>query len=173
MTKNVIIIHSSTALDVIMCYVCVSVCFCVRLQCVCVLVSCVCLCARVPVSYRLFLSVLNASQPTVLPLAHHPGLFGQPRRKVVNACHVFVCMTAITKMVCVGKIYYTDMYFFFRAVFFFGSPWFAGDRYGAAGLPPDTIHVKFDGHAGQSFGFTLAKGVFLEVIIIIMKILMK
>lgn len=38
------------------------------------------------------------------------------------------------------------------------------DRYGAAGLPPDTIHVKFDGHAGQSFGFTLAKGVFLEVI---------
>ncbi|CAM9931397.1 unnamed protein product, partial [Ectocarpus sp. 8 AP-2014] len=36
-------------------------------------------------------------------------------------------------------------------------------KYGAAGLPPDTIHVKFDGHAGQSFGFTLAKGVFLEV----------
>ncbi|CAN0478171.1 unnamed protein product, partial [Laminaria digitata] len=36
-------------------------------------------------------------------------------------------------------------------------------RYGEAGLPPDTIHVKFDGHAGQSFGFTLAKGVFLEV----------
>lgn len=31
------------------------------------------------------------------------------------------------------------------------------------GLPEDTIHVKFDGHAGQSFGFTLAKGVFLEV----------
>lgn len=35
--------------------------------------------------------------------------------------------------------------------------------YGTEGLPPDTIHVKFDGHAGQSFGFTLAKGVFLEV----------
>eukprot|EP00903_Cladosiphon_okamuranus_P022094 g20316.t1 len=36
-------------------------------------------------------------------------------------------------------------------------------KYGVAGLPDDTIHVKFDGHAGQSFGFTLAKGVFLEV----------
>ncbi|CAM9236116.1 unnamed protein product [Phaeothamnion confervicola] len=36
-------------------------------------------------------------------------------------------------------------------------------RYGEAGLPDDTIHVKFDGHAGQSFGFALAKGVFMEV----------
>lgn len=37
-------------------------------------------------------------------------------------------------------------------------------KYGDAGLPADTIHVKFNGHAGQSFGFTLAKGVFLEVL---------
>lgn len=43
-------------------------------------------------------------------------------------------------------------------------------RYGEEGLPPDTIHVKFDGHAGQSFGFTLAKGVFLEVTYAILKI---
>lgn len=34
---------------------------------------------------------------------------------------------------------------------------------GEAGLPDDTIHVKFNGHAGQSFGFCLAKGVHLEV----------
>jgi glutamate synthase domain-containing protein 3 len=36
-------------------------------------------------------------------------------------------------------------------------------RYGEEGLPDDTIHVKFSGHAGQSFGFCLAKGVHLEV----------
>jgi glutamate synthase domain-containing protein 3 len=36
-------------------------------------------------------------------------------------------------------------------------------RYGEAGLPDDTIHVKFTGHAGQSLGFCLAKGVHLEV----------
>jgi glutamate synthase domain-containing protein 3 len=37
-------------------------------------------------------------------------------------------------------------------------------RYGEAGLPDDTIHVKFTGHAGQSLGFCLAKGVHLEVL---------
>ena len=32
-------------------------------------------------------------------------------------------------------------------------------RYGTAGLPPDTIHCKFSGSAGQSFGAFLAPGV--------------
>ncbi|CAM9488644.1 unnamed protein product [Chrysoparadoxa australica] len=36
-------------------------------------------------------------------------------------------------------------------------------KYGNEGLPDDTIHVKFKGHAGQSLGFALAKGVHLEV----------
>ncbi|MEC7537006.1 MAG: glutamate synthase-related protein, partial [Pseudomonadota bacterium] len=37
-------------------------------------------------------------------------------------------------------------------------------RYGHAGLPEDTIHVKFTGNAGQSFGAWLAKGVSLELV---------
>jgi len=36
-------------------------------------------------------------------------------------------------------------------------------RYGGAGLPDGTIHVGLTGHTGQSFGFTLAKGVTMEV----------
>jgi glutamate synthase domain-containing protein 2/glutamate synthase domain-containing protein 1/glutamate synthase domain-containing protein 3 len=36
-------------------------------------------------------------------------------------------------------------------------------RYGSAGLPDDTIHIKFHGSAGQSFGAFLAKGVTLEL----------
>ncbi|MDZ4315481.1 MAG: glutamate synthase-related protein [Azonexus sp.] len=36
-------------------------------------------------------------------------------------------------------------------------------RYGHAGLPDDTIHVKLTGTAGQSFGAFLAKGVTLEL----------
>ena len=36
-------------------------------------------------------------------------------------------------------------------------------RYGHAGLPDDTIHVKFTGTAGQSFAAFLAKGVTLEL----------
>ena len=36
-------------------------------------------------------------------------------------------------------------------------------RYGHAGLPEDTITVKFDGIAGQSFGAWAAKGVTLEL----------
>ncbi|KAL1523087.1 hypothetical protein AB1Y20_018047 [Prymnesium parvum] len=36
-------------------------------------------------------------------------------------------------------------------------------RYGGVGLPDGTIHVHLDGHTGQSFGFTLAKGVTMEV----------
>jgi glutamate synthase (NADPH/NADH) large chain len=36
-------------------------------------------------------------------------------------------------------------------------------KYGAAGLPDDTIHVKLNGSAGQSLGFVLAKGITLEV----------
>jgi glutamate synthase (NADPH) large chain len=36
-------------------------------------------------------------------------------------------------------------------------------RYGHAGLPDDTIHVKLSGTAGQSFGAFLAKGVTLEL----------
>ena len=37
-------------------------------------------------------------------------------------------------------------------------------KYGHAGLPEDTIHVKFAGTAGQSFGAFLAKGVSLELV---------
>ncbi|TWU00152.1 Ferredoxin-dependent glutamate synthase 1 [Botrimarina colliarenosi] len=36
-------------------------------------------------------------------------------------------------------------------------------RYGEEGLPDGTIHFKFDGHAGQSFGAFLAHGVTLEL----------
>jgi glutamate synthase (NADPH/NADH) large chain len=36
-------------------------------------------------------------------------------------------------------------------------------RYGHAGLPDDTIRVKFTGTAGQSFGAFLAKGITLEL----------
>jgi len=32
-------------------------------------------------------------------------------------------------------------------------------KYGEEGLPDDTIQIKLDGHGGQSFGFTLAKGI--------------
>ena len=37
-------------------------------------------------------------------------------------------------------------------------------RYGHEGLPDDTIHVRFAGSAGQSFGRVLAKGVTLDLI---------
>jgi glutamate synthase (NADPH) large chain len=37
-------------------------------------------------------------------------------------------------------------------------------RYGHAGLPDDTIHVRFAGSAGQTFGGFLAKGVTLDLI---------
>ena len=37
-------------------------------------------------------------------------------------------------------------------------------RYGLAGLPDDTIHVRFAGSAGQSFGAFLARGITLELI---------
>jgi glutamate synthase (NADPH/NADH) large chain len=36
-------------------------------------------------------------------------------------------------------------------------------RYGQAGLPNDTIHIKFTGAAGQSFGAFLAHGITLEL----------
>jgi glutamate synthase (NADPH) large chain len=36
-------------------------------------------------------------------------------------------------------------------------------RYGHAGLPDDTVQVKFKGTAGQSFGAWLARGVTLEL----------
>jgi glutamate synthase domain-containing protein 2/glutamate synthase domain-containing protein 3 len=36
-------------------------------------------------------------------------------------------------------------------------------RYGEEGLPPDTIHFKFSGFAGQSFGAWLAKGITFEL----------
>ncbi len=36
-------------------------------------------------------------------------------------------------------------------------------RYGSAGLPPDTIKVKFTGAAGQSFGAFLAPGITFEL----------
>jgi glutamate synthase (NADPH/NADH) large chain len=37
-------------------------------------------------------------------------------------------------------------------------------RYGHAGLPEDTIHIKLTGTAGQSFGGWLARGVTLELV---------
>jgi hypothetical protein len=36
-------------------------------------------------------------------------------------------------------------------------------RFGAAGLPDDTIHVKLNGHAGQSLGAWLCKGITIEL----------
>jgi glutamate synthase domain-containing protein 3 len=36
-------------------------------------------------------------------------------------------------------------------------------KYGAVGLPHDTIKIKLNGHGGQSLGFALAKGVSIEV----------
>jgi glutamate synthase (NADPH) large chain len=36
-------------------------------------------------------------------------------------------------------------------------------RYGHQGLPPDTIHIRFTGTAGQSFGAFLARGVTFEL----------
>ncbi len=36
-------------------------------------------------------------------------------------------------------------------------------KYGMKGLPQDTIHITFDGHAGQSFGAFLAHGVTLSL----------
>jgi glutamate synthase (NADPH/NADH) len=36
-------------------------------------------------------------------------------------------------------------------------------RFGKEGLPDDTIQLKLKGHGGQSLGFTLAKGITLEV----------
>eukprot|EP00516_Mucochytrium_quahogii_P006102 CAMPEP_0203754516 /NCGR_PEP_ID=MMETSP0098-20131031/8107_1 /ASSEMBLY_ACC=CAM_ASM_000208 /TAXON_ID=96639 /ORGANISM=" , Strain NY0313808BC1" /LENGTH=1547 /DNA_ID=CAMNT_0050645575 /DNA_START=283 /DNA_END=4922 /DNA_ORIENTATION=- len=36
-------------------------------------------------------------------------------------------------------------------------------KYGAEGLPDNTIHIKLNGSAGQSLGFVLAKGITLEV----------
>ena len=36
-------------------------------------------------------------------------------------------------------------------------------RYGNAGLPPETINIKFKGSAGQSFGAFLAHGIFFKL----------
>src|SRR5690606_30273931 len=36
-------------------------------------------------------------------------------------------------------------------------------KWGERGLPPDTIHIKLRGSAGQSFGAFLAKGITLEL----------
>merc|ERR550514_1190058 len=36
-------------------------------------------------------------------------------------------------------------------------------RWGGAGLPDGTIIVNLEGHTGQSFGFTLAKGITMTV----------
>jgi len=42
--------------------------------------------------------------------------------------------------------------------------WEIAKRYGHEGLPDDTIHIRFAGSAGQSFGAFLAKGVTLDLI---------
>jgi glutamate synthase domain-containing protein 3 len=42
--------------------------------------------------------------------------------------------------------------------------WEIARRYGHAGLPEDTIHIRLAGSAGQSFGAFLAKGVTLDLI---------
>jgi glutamate synthase domain-containing protein 3 len=36
-------------------------------------------------------------------------------------------------------------------------------KFGSVGLPDDFIHIKLTGHGGQSLGFALAKGVYIEV----------
>ena len=36
-------------------------------------------------------------------------------------------------------------------------------KFGREGLPDGSIHIKLNGHGGQSLGFALAKGVFIEV----------
>jgi glutamate synthase domain-containing protein 2 len=36
-------------------------------------------------------------------------------------------------------------------------------KFGKQGLPDDTIHIKLNGHGGQSLGFTLARGITIEV----------
>eukprot|EP00955_Chlamydomonas_euryale_P039851 351529-Chlamydomonas_euryale.AAC.3 len=35
-------------------------------------------------------------------------------------------------------------------------------RFGADGLPPDTVHLKLTGHAGQSLGAWLCRGVMVR-----------
>src|SRR5947207_4394887 len=42
--------------------------------------------------------------------------------------------------------------------------WHIAKRYGHEGLPDDTIHIRFAGSAGQSFGAFLAKGVTLDLV---------
>jgi glutamate synthase domain-containing protein 3 len=42
--------------------------------------------------------------------------------------------------------------------------WEIAKRYGHEGLPDDTIHIRFAGSAGQSFGAFLARGVTLDLI---------
>jgi glutamate synthase (NADPH) large chain len=42
--------------------------------------------------------------------------------------------------------------------------WHIARRYGHEGLPDDTIHVRFAGSAGQSFGAFLARGVTLDLV---------
>jgi glutamate synthase (NADPH/NADH) large chain len=42
--------------------------------------------------------------------------------------------------------------------------WEVARRHGHAGLPEDSIHIKFAGSAGQSFGAFLAKGITLDLI---------
>ncbi len=42
--------------------------------------------------------------------------------------------------------------------------WEIAKRYGHDGLPDETIHVRFAGSAGQSFGAFLARGVWLDLI---------
>jgi len=42
--------------------------------------------------------------------------------------------------------------------------WEVARRYGHAGLPDDTIQIRFAGSAGQSFGAFLAKGITLDLI---------
>jgi glutamate synthase (NADPH/NADH) large chain len=42
--------------------------------------------------------------------------------------------------------------------------WHIARRYGHEGLPDDTIHIRFAGSAGQSFGAFLAKGVTLDLV---------
>jgi glutamate synthase (NADPH/NADH) large chain len=42
--------------------------------------------------------------------------------------------------------------------------WRIAKRYGHEGLPDDTIHIRFAGSAGQSFGAFLARGVTLDLV---------
>eukprot|EP00038_Savillea_parva_P027849 m.61807 g.61807 ORF g.61807 m.61807 type:complete len:2109 (+) comp8048_c0_seq1:137-6463(+) len=96
----------------------------------------------------------DAAQYNVVPQDH--GLDEILDRKLVELC--MPCLEdrdiAVSEQVTVSN---TD-----RAVGCFLSHTVT-KAYGATPLPPDTIHVRFTGSAGQSFGCWLTSGIFFEI----------